>query len=716
VILLWGLPTDAPLAAVHQSLRHYGADVQLLDQRLAADSTVSLSADCGRISGEVTGNRSGERVNLDDARAAYLRPVETDRALPAHYAHDVAARERAIQADQAMVIWADLCHELVVNPPAAMAVNSSKPYQLGKVAGYGFAVPDTLVTTDPDAVRSFASKHGRVVYKSLSGVRSIVSTLGPAGLARLRDVANAPTQFQEHVPGADVRVHVVGNEVIATEVRSRADDYRYASLSGEDVEFAPTILPDDVAMRCRVMTAGMNLAVAGIDLRRTPDGRWVCFEVNPSPAFIFYENATGQPVGEAICRLLMHADEAPSSRAIRFRHRPGQQPGDQGEVHPAQDVVHAGRVTKLQRLHEEQGQSPWLDNLSRPYLLKGSHGTLARLVGDGIRGVTANPTIFAKAIEGADAYDQQFAALIGQGCPIRDAYWHLVTRDITDAAAVLRPVFDASGGCDGFVSVEVAPELAHDTEASIAAARNLHTRIAQPNLFVKIPATPEGVPAIQAMISEGRSINITLIFSLTRYAEVIEAYLAGLETLAGHGGDLGSVHSVASFFVSRVDTEVDRRLPTVDGSAAQAPRGRAAVAQAKLAYQLFRQHFAGPRWERLTARGAHVQRPLWASTSTKNPDYPDTLYVDNLIGPDTVNTLPEATIAAFEDHGTVARTIDADVEAAADVMDRLARLGVDIDDVGHTLEEQGVASFHESFAHVLRALETKARSIARQLP
>jgi transaldolase len=375
--------------------------------------------------------------------------------------------------------------------------------------------------------------------------------------------------------------------------------------------------------------------------------------------------------------------------------------------------VHAGRVTKLQRLYQEQGQSPWLDNLTRLYLLDGTQGTLARLVRDGFRGVTANPTIFAKATEGSDTYDEQFTSLIGQGCPIMDAYWQLVTRDITDAAAVLRPVFDASAGCDGFVSVEVAPELAHDTDASVAAARDLHIRIAEPNLFVKIPATPEGVPAIQAMISEGRSINVTLIFSLTRYAEVIEAYLAGLETLAANGGDLGRVHSVASFFVSRVDTEVDARLQAADDSAAEALRGHAAVAQPKLAYQLFQQRFAGPRWERLAGRGAHVQRPLWASTSTKNPDYPDVLYVDSLIGPDTVNTLPEAIISAFEDHGIVARTIDTDVEAAADVMERLAGLGVDIDDVGRTLEEQGVASFHESFAHVLGALEAKAGQLTR---
>jgi transaldolase len=361
-------------------------------------------------------------------------------------------------------------------------------------------------------------------------------------------------------------------------------------------------------------------------------------------------------------------------------------------------------MTKLQRLYREQSQSPWLDNLTRGYL---RDGTLGRLVADGIRGVTANPTILAHAIEGSDAYDRQFATLVAQGRPVTDAYWDLVVDDIAGALGVLRPTYEESGG-DGFVSVEVAPELAHDTGATIAAARQLHQRIARPNLFVKIPATAEGVPAIQAMIAEGRSINVTLIFSLARYAEVIEAYLAGLEALARRGGDLASVHSVASFFVSRVDTEVDRRLDAAGTADALALRGRAAVAQAKLAYRLFRDRFAGPRWERLAARGARPQRPLWASTSTKNPAYPDTLYVDGLIGPDTVNTLPETTIAAFEDHGTVARTIDRGVDDAAAVLDALGEVGVDMDDVGRTLEDQGVASFHESFVHVLQALEAKA--------
>jgi transaldolase len=368
-------------------------------------------------------------------------------------------------------------------------------------------------------------------------------------------------------------------------------------------------------------------------------------------------------------------------------------------------------MTKLQQLHDEQGQSPWLDNLTRPHL---HTGKLAQLVQDGIRGVTANPTIFAKAIEGSDAYDDQFGDLIARHCSISDAYWQMVVDDITEASRILRPVFDASGGCDGFVSIEVAPELARDTDATIMAARDLHERIDRRNVFVKIPATAEGVPAIQAMIAQGRSINITLIFSLDRYVQVIEAYLAGLEQLAAAGGDLARVHSVASFFVSRVDTEVDRRLDALDHPAAHALQGQAAVAQARLAYATFRERFSGARWEALASRGAHVQRPLWASTSTKNPAYPDTLYVDSLIGPDTVNTLTEATIAAFEDHGSIARTITAETNGSAEVMSRLAHLGIDMDDVGATLEDEGVASFHESFADVLGALENKAAHLARR--
>src|SRR3954466_15406232 len=268
-------------------------------------------------------------------------------------------------------------------------------------------------------------------------------------------------------------------------------------------------------------------------------------------------------------------------------------------------------MTRLERLYTEQRQSPWLDNLTRPYL---RDGTLAAFVADGIRGVTANPTILARAIEGSDAYDEQFTLLTATGYSLGDAYWELAIQDVTDALAVLRPTFDNSHGSDGFVSIEVAPELARDTEATITAATRLHERIARPNLLVKIPATAEGIPAIATLIGRGLSINVTLIFSLSRYEQVIEAYLDGLETLAARGGVLAAVRSVASFFVSRVDTQVDKRLDQIGRADAATLRGRAGIAQARLAYQMFRDRFAGPRWEKLAALGAHPQPPLWAST------------------------------------------------------------------------------------------------------
>jgi transaldolase len=368
-------------------------------------------------------------------------------------------------------------------------------------------------------------------------------------------------------------------------------------------------------------------------------------------------------------------------------------------------------MTIWHRLHTEYGQSPWLDNLTRGYL---QDGTLAGMVADGIRGVTANPTIFTRAILGSADYDEQFSALTAAGRSLDDAYWQLIVDDVGAASAVLRPVFDAGGGTDGFVSIEVAAELARDTRGTLAAARALHERIDRPNLLVKIPATPEGVPAIQAMIAEGRSINITLIFSLARYRQVIEAFLSGLEDFVARGGDPSAVHSVASFFVSRVDTEVDRRLAAIGTGDALALRGQAAIAQAKLAYRLFRERFSGSRWQRLADLGARVQRPLWASTSTKDPAYRDTRYVEELIGPDTVNTLPEATIAAFADHGRLGRTVDTDVDGAAAVMRRLAAVGVDMDDVGRTLEDRGVAAFHESYQEVLEALAAKAGRLSRR--
>ncbi len=366
-------------------------------------------------------------------------------------------------------------------------------------------------------------------------------------------------------------------------------------------------------------------------------------------------------------------------------------------------------MDRLAHLYHEFGQSPWLDNLKRGYI---TDGQLQRLIGHGIRGLTSNPTIFQKAIQGSPDYDEQFKELADDDKPIIDDYWAMVLRDINSALDVFEPVYHDSYGSDGFVSVEVAPALAHDGGGTESAARDLHERIARPNLMVKIPGTAEGLAPIQAMIGEGRNINVTLIFSLERYADVMESYIAGLEAYARvPGSDLSKVASVASFFISRVDTEIDRRLDAIGSPAALALRGKGAVAQGKLAYQLFQQTFSGPRWEALAAQGAKVQRPLWASTSTKNPAYPDTLYVDELIGPDTVNTLPDATIEAFADHGTLARTIDARVDEAEAVWHGLAEAGVDVDDVGALLEREGVSSFQKSFDELLDALSTKAEEL-----
>ena len=371
-------------------------------------------------------------------------------------------------------------------------------------------------------------------------------------------------------------------------------------------------------------------------------------------------------------------------------------------------------MTRLHELHEQQGQSPWIDNLKRGYL---NDGTLAGLVHDGVRGVTSNPTIFEKAMSSGTDYDEQFAAL-ARDHSVEDCYWEMVIADIVGACAVLQPVYDSSDGDDGFVSIEVSPALANDEAGTTAAARDLHKRIGLPNLMVKIPGTEPCLPAIQTMIAEGRNINVTLIFSVDRYAQVIEAYLRGLEERASSGvEDLSDVNSVASFFVSRVDSEVDARLDAVGRAEVEGLNGQAAVAQAKMAYQLFERQFSGPRWQSLADRGAKVQRPLWASTSTKNPAYFDLLYVDNLIGPDTVNTMPDATVKAFSDHGTVERTIDQNVEEASDMLDAIAGVGIDMGDVSATLERNGVASFVKSYEDLLANLADKherLRSAAAQ--
>lgn len=364
-------------------------------------------------------------------------------------------------------------------------------------------------------------------------------------------------------------------------------------------------------------------------------------------------------------------------------------------------------MTLLHQLYSEGGQSPWIDNLSRDSI---RNGRLANLVDEGIRGVTSNPTIFQKAMTGTDAYSADFARLIQSGS-VEQAFWEMATADVTAALEIFHPLYEQSGASDGFVSLEVSPRLAYDTEGTIKDARHFHETIDMPNLLVKIPATEAGVPAIRQMISEGRNINVTLIFSLERYNAVIEAYIAGLEDLDRNGGDLSRVHSVASFFVSRVDTEVDRRLERSGHPDVERLRGKAAVGQAKLAYKLFQERFAGGRWDALHAKGAHRQRPLWASTSTKNPAYPDLLYVDNLIGPHTVNTMPDATIDAFKDHGTVARTVDKDVDQARADLDALHEAGIDMQDVSRQLEEEGVASFSKSYDELLQALEDKANEL-----
>ncbi|MEC9269791.1 MAG: transaldolase [Actinomycetota bacterium] len=372
-------------------------------------------------------------------------------------------------------------------------------------------------------------------------------------------------------------------------------------------------------------------------------------------------------------------------------------------------TVNNNSNNRLSSLFDDQGQSPWLDNLRRGWI---TSGELDQWVATGIRGLTSNPAIFQKAIEGSADYDKQFGQLIADGVSVDEAYWDLVTSDIRGALQALRPVYDASDGRDGFVSVEVDPTLARDSDETTTAARALHDRLDAPNLMVKIPGTREGLPSIRTMISEGKSINVTLIFSVSRYEEVIAAYIAGLEdALAAGHDDLSRVASVASFFISRTDTEVDRRLEEIGTDVALSLRGRTAVAQAQIAYQTFQEAFDGPRWQVLADKGAQLQRPLWASTSTKNPSYSETLYVDELIGPNTVNTMPDNTIDAFMKKGTVARTVDANPGEAQEVLAAVSALGIDLDDVAAVLEQEGVASFVKSFDELITSLSAKADSL-----
>jgi transaldolase len=356
------------------------------------------------------------------------------------------------------------------------------------------------------------------------------------------------------------------------------------------------------------------------------------------------------------------------------------------------------------RLHElsEHGVSVWVDSLSREML---ESGELKRLIHeDAVVGVTSNPTIFEKALSTGEWYDAQLRAELERSDDTKQVFFALAIEDIKRACDVLRPVWDRTEGVDGFVSIEVDPDLAYERDATFEQAKLLTERVDRPNLFVKIPATVPGIGAIEDSIAAGRPINITLIFSLERHAAVAEAYVRGLERLIEAGGDPTHVASVASFFVSRVDTEADRRLGEIGRDDLQ---GRLAIANAKLAYEHYLEVFSGPRWDALAAAGARPQRCLWASTSTKNPAYRDVLYVEELIGPDTVNTMPLETIAAFQDHGVVRDTLAEGVDEARELLKQLAEAGVDYDDVTDTLEREGVQKFSDSFASLLEGIDAK---------
>ena len=357
----------------------------------------------------------------------------------------------------------------------------------------------------------------------------------------------------------------------------------------------------------------------------------------------------------------------------------------------------------MTKLHEaaDLGQAIWLDYIRRSFI---TSGDLQALVDEGLRGVTSNPTIFEKAIAGSTDYDDVLQRLVDRGKTVEEIYQALTLDDIQRAADVLRPVYDQSTGADGYVSLEVSPDLAYDTEGTISEARRLFAALDRANVMIKVPATPAGIPAIETLIGEGINVNVTLIFSLAQYESVAEAYIAGLEKLATDGGDMSKVASVASFFVSRVDVAVDRALEEIGEAALQ---GKIAIANSKVAYARFREILRGARWERLAAQGARPQRVLWASTSAKNPLYPDTLYVDSLIGPSTVNTVPPATLNAFRDHGTVALTLEAGLDEARAQLAALAGLGVDLDAITQELQDEGVAKFAQSFQSLMATIAEK---------
>ena len=376
-------------------------------------------------------------------------------------------------------------------------------------------------------------------------------------------------------------------------------------------------------------------------------------------------------------------------------------------------------MTKIQDLWDQQRQSLWLDDISRTML---QSGTLERqITRDGIRGVTSNPTIFEKAIAAGDAYNDQIADLIRAGKSSGEIFEAVEVEDIRNACDLFADLYRSSGGNDGYVSIEVAPEFARDTEGTIGEVRRLWKSVDRPNLMVKIPGTAEGIPAIRQALTEGISVNVTLLFSVERYADVANAYVEALEARHARGESIETLASVASFFVSRVDTLVDRKLDEqaaadpANGDLARGLQGRIAVANAKLAYQTFLEIFESDRFAPLRAAGGNVQRPLWASTGTKNPAYSDVLYVETLIGPDTVNTMPGKTIEAFVDHGRLARTVDRDVDDARQAIADLGRVGVDLQAATAQLEEEGIATFAKSFDSLISGVEGKRAALAESV-
>jgi transaldolase len=383
---------------------------------------------------------------------------------------------------------------------------------------------------------------------------------------------------------------------------------------------------------------------------------------------------------------------------------------DQATDHRDADAM-AGRAAEtnaLRRLHAEQGQSPWIDFIDRELI---TTGKLDKMVDDGIRGLTSNPTIFAKAVA-TGQYDELVRREIEAGDGAREIYQQIAVSDVGDAADVLRRVYDESNGTDGFASIEVEPELGDDTAGTLSRARELWALLDRPNVFVKIPATEAGIPAIEDAVAEGININVTLMFSVEVYKRVARAYIAGLRRLKDGGGDISRVASVASFFVSRVDTKVDKYLEEKRTRAALEARGRAAIANAKLAYAAYQEIFGGDEFADLRAAGARVQRCLWASTSTKNPDYRDVLYVEELIGPETVNTMPIETINAFLDHGEIKRTLDTDVEDARQALREVEASGITMERVTGELIDEGMASFQKSFDELIETIESKRKELA----